>query len=113
MAEEKMNHFLISGLVAARDKQPYVQLLINGEMMFQWNVTEARSIAWDMLRMCSRVEADAMIFNFFNKLGIPEQALAAFMQDFRDYRHELDMMPVDRADFNVEEEGGGRVDDGA
>jgi hypothetical protein len=108
--EPKENQFLIVGLVAVRDQQPYIQLLINGEMMFQWHVTEARSIAWDILRMASRTEADAMIVKFFGHLEFPNSALAALMHEFRDYRHKLDMIEVDRGDFNPPEEGGGRVE---
>lgn len=106
----KLNEFLISGVVAVRDEQPYIQLLINGEMMFQWNITEARGIAWDIIRMCSRTEADAMIVKFFGHMDFPNGALAAIMHEFRDYRHKLDMMEVDHGDYNPPEEGGGRVE---
>jgi hypothetical protein len=102
MSEAKENHFLISGVVAIRNLQPYIQLLINGELMFQWHITEARSIAWDILRMCSRTEADAMIVKFFGKMDFPDGALAALMQEFRDYRHELDMIDVDKSDYDPE-----------
>jgi hypothetical protein len=103
-------HFLVNGIVAVRDGQPYIQIIMGEGVMSQWNVTEARSFAWDIIRMCSRTEADAMILKFFNNLDIPKEAAAGFMQEFRDYRHELDRLEVDRGDARPPEEGGGRVE---
>lgn len=45
-----------------------------------------------------------------HKMEFPDGALAALMQEFRNYRHELDMIKVDSGDYKPPEEGGGRVE---
>jgi hypothetical protein len=84
----------VNGIVAVRDNQPYIQLSTSRGMMTQWNVTEARKIADDILRMCARCEADAMLIKFFTKAEFPAEAAVALMHEFREYRHELDMIAV-------------------
>jgi hypothetical protein len=86
--------FWVNGIVAARNGQPYIQLSTSNGLLMQLTIAEARKIAQDIVTMCSRTEADAMIFHFFGKLELPNAALAAMMQEFRDFRHELDMQPV-------------------
>jgi len=88
----------VSGLVAARDHQPYIQLMTSNGIMTQWNVAEARKIANDIVTMCSRCEADAMLVKFFGKMEFPDGALAALMHEFREYRHSLDMVKVEGKD---------------
>lgn len=88
----------INGIVAARDQKPYIQLTTTNGIMSQWNVTEARKIAHDILIMCSRTEADAMLIKFFGKMEFPPGAAFELMKEFRDYRHELDMMHVEGKD---------------
>jgi hypothetical protein len=85
----------VNGLVAARNGQPYVQLLTTNGIMTQWTVGEARKIANDIVTMASRVEADAIIVKFFGHMEFPNGALAALMQEFRDFRHHLDMETVE------------------
>jgi hypothetical protein len=85
----------VNGVVAARNCQPYVQLLTSNGIMTQWTIAEARKIANDIVTMASRTEADAMIIKFFNKADFPSGAAAALMQEFREFRHELDMEPVE------------------
>lgn len=92
----------ISGLVAARDQQPYIQLTTSNGIMSQWSVTEARKIAHDILIMCSRTEADAMLIKFFGKMDFPDGATVGLMKEFRDYRHELDMQHVEGKDSDPE-----------
>lgn len=78
-----MADFWVNGIVSQRDKQPYLQLSNEKGMIAQLTMRQARQIAMDMLVMCSRTEADAMLVKFFNKK-------VALMQEFRDYRAELD-----------------------
>jgi hypothetical protein len=59
-------------------------------MICQLSMAEARNVANDILSLCARTECDAMIFKFFNKMEFPEAAAGALMQDFRDFRAELD-----------------------
>lgn len=92
----------INGIVAARDQQPYIQLTTSNGIMSQWNVTEARKIANDILVMCSRTEADAMLIKFFGKMDFPPGAAFELMKEFRDYRHELDMIEVEGKDQTEE-----------
>lgn len=88
----------VNGIVAVRDNQPYVQLLTSNGIMTQWNVTEARKVANDIILMCSRVEADAMLVKFFGKMDFPDGAVVALMHEFREYRHSLDMLHVESKD---------------
>ena len=88
----------VNGIVSARNKRPYIQLSTTDGINMQLSMAEARKIAYDMLTMCSRTEADAMIIKFFDKKEFPEGAAAAVMMDFRDYRHELDMEQVESSD---------------
>jgi hypothetical protein len=85
----------INGIVAARNQQPYIELMTSNGIRVQWNVTEARKIANDIVTMCSRTEADAMLIKFFGKQEFPAGAAFALMAEFREYRHELDSIPVE------------------
>jgi hypothetical protein len=64
----------VNGIVAARNKEPYVQLTKDGQVVLQTTVSEARKIASDILLAASRAEADAMIIRFFADRELPEQA---------------------------------------
>lgn len=81
----------INGIVAARNKEPYVQLRIDDKVVAQLSMSEARKIASDLYLAASRVEADAMLLRFFDMREFPEGAGAALMMDFRDYRLGLDL----------------------
>jgi len=85
-----MASIMVNGIVAARDKQPYLQLSNEDGMIAQLSMAQARNIAHDILVMCSRTEADAMILKFFTKAEFPENAAGALMVDFRDFRAQLD-----------------------
>jgi hypothetical protein len=87
---EKSSHFWVNGIVAMRDKMPYVQLSNENGMMVQFSVPEARQVAMDILQMSARTEADAMVLKFFDKAQFPPGAGAALMDDFRNFRAELD-----------------------
>jgi hypothetical protein len=82
--------FWVNGIVAVRDGIPYIQLSNEKGMIAQLTMSQARQVANDIVIMCSRSEADAMIFKFFNKFELPEQAAGLLMQEFRDFRFELD-----------------------
>lgn len=91
-----MGAFWVNGIVAQRDKQPYIQLSNEKGMICQLSMGEARNVAHDILTMCARTEADAMVLKFFDKSQFPEAAGAAIMTEFRDFRAELDQQVVDR-----------------
>jgi hypothetical protein len=83
---KKMNDLVVDGIVARRNKEPYVRLLIDGQPVAQLDMAQARKIALDILEMAYRTEADAMIHRFFAKQNFPDTAGAALMQEFREYR---------------------------
>jgi hypothetical protein len=85
-----MPSILVSGIVSHRDRRPYLHLSNENGMLAQLSMAEAKNIAIDILQMCARTEADAMILKFFDKAEFPEGAAAALMMDFRDFRAELD-----------------------
>jgi len=82
--------FWVNGIVSHRDKQPYIQLSNEKGMIGQFSMSEARQVAHDILTMCARTEADAMIHQFFSEKGFPDGAGAAIMTDFREFRAKLD-----------------------
>lgn len=92
-----MAAFRMDGIVAARDKQPYLQLSSKDRIVCRFSMAQARKIAHDMLVMASRTEADAMILKFFDKATFPPEAGPAPMTDFRDYRAELDQEKFESA----------------
>lgn len=87
-------HIFVDGIVSARDKEPYVRLMVNGEKA-QLSVAEARKIAGDLLAIGARTEADAMLLRFFSDNQFPEGAAAALMVDFRYFRQMQDEKPVE------------------
>jgi hypothetical protein len=90
-----MSNILVNGIVSHRDKQPYIQLDIDGHMV-QMSMAEARNIARDIEVMCARTEADAMIHKFFADQQFPEGANAAVMVAFREFRNKLDGEAVEK-----------------
>ncbi len=91
-----MGDVWVNGIVAVRDKMPYVQLSNEKGMIAQLSIAEARSVAMDILQMAARTEADAMIHRFFDKEGFPPGANSAIMLEFRDFRAALDQEEVER-----------------
>jgi len=85
----------VEGLVAQRDKQPYIKLFKDGSPIAQMSMAQARNFAHDILTMCARTEADAMIHQFFADRQLPEGAAAALMLDFRNFRVALDSEVVE------------------
>jgi hypothetical protein len=96
----------IEGIVAARDKKPYVVMYFNGQRA-QLSIADARNVAMDLLQMSSRTEADAMILKFFEQAQFPTGAAAAIMKDFRDFRLELDAERIET--YTSEPTEGGQV----
>jgi hypothetical protein len=92
-----MAHVLVGGIVARRNDQPYIQLDVDGHIV-QMSMAEARNVARDIECMCARTEADAMIHRFFAKQGFPEQAGAALMMEFRNFRAALDAESVETSE---------------
>lgn len=91
-----MPNFWVNGIVAVRDKKPYIQLSNEKGMIAQLSMSEARQVAMDILQMSARTEADAMIHNFFAAEGFPIEASGALMVKFRDFRAELDAEAAER-----------------
>ena len=102
--------FWVNGIVAIRDKQPYVQLSNEKGMIAQLTMAEVRTIAMDMLAMAARTEADAIILKFFERSEFPPEAGVHLMQMFRDFRSELDAEKVERSEGDGESRIGG-IDD--
>lgn len=90
--------FWVNGIVAVRDGNPYIQLSNEKGMLGQLTMSQARQVAADILNMCARTEADAMIHKFFAKLDFPKEAGAAIMQEFRNFRFELDQDKAERSE---------------
>lgn len=88
-------HVFVEGIVAQRDKQPYVCLIVNGEKA-QLSVAEAHKIAVDLLKMAARTEADAMVLHWFSDQQFPMEAAARIMQEFRYFRETQDRKPVEQ-----------------
>jgi hypothetical protein len=95
-----MSNFRVDGIVARRDKQPYVRFLLEGKPVAQLDMAQARNVAMDILQMCSRAEADAMIYKFFDKSEYPAGAAAALMMEFRKFRAGLDAAPIETSSTN-------------
>ena len=91
---ERTESISVEGIVAVRDNNPYVLIIkhVDGkdEKIAQLSMAEARSFANDILLMCSRTEADAMIHKFFNDKELPLHAATMIMHEFREFRMELD-----------------------
>jgi hypothetical protein len=87
----KAEHFFVNGIVAQRDNQPYIQLSTEHGLITQLTMSQARQIAMDILVQASRTEMDAMFHDFMRgQLRGSEEASAAAMQWFRNYRAGLD-----------------------
>jgi hypothetical protein len=95
MNNEPTSVLTVDGIVAMRDKQPYVRLLADGKPVAQLSMAEARKVAADIVQMAARTEADAMIHAFFEREGLPPQAGAALMFEFRNFRRALDEEAVE------------------
>jgi len=112
MSEVKATVIGIEGIVAARNAEPYLILLINGNRVAQMSMADARNVARDIERMCSRTEADAMIFRFFgpgSDLDVPPAAMNALMLGFREFRSRLDAEEVVQTEHTPsgDDQGGG------
>lgn len=83
----------VEGIVSARDQKPYVVIFFNGQRA-QLTMADARNLAGDIVQMCARTEADAMIFKFFFEQQLPQAAATMLMKEFRDYRAKLDDEPI-------------------
>ena len=90
-----MSSIWVNGIVAVRDKMPYIQLSNEKGIIAQLSMSETRQIALDMLLMAARTEADSLLHHFCAKLGHPEMS-GALMVDFRDFRAKLDAENAER-----------------
>lgn len=92
----KKSGVAVEGIVAARDKQPYIKLFKDKSPIAQMSMAQARNFAHDILTMCARTEADAMIHKFFESEGFPVEAAGHLMLDFRNFRVSLDQEEVEK-----------------
>ena len=99
-------HVYVDGIVAARNKEPFVRIIVNGEQA-QLTIAEAHKIATDMLKVAARTEADAMVLRFFSDNQFPPGAGAAIMQEFRYFRQRQDDKEVES--MTVDPESGERI----
>jgi hypothetical protein len=90
-----MADFWVNGIVAQRDKQPYVQLSNERGMIAQLSMAQARNIAMDILNMAARTEMDAMLLRFCDEELEHEEVGAKMMVLFREYRMKLDQEKVE------------------
>jgi hypothetical protein len=90
MSEPRHAEFWVNGIVSHRDNKPYIQLSNEKGIFTQLTMKQARAIAHDILVMCSRTEADAMVLKFFHDTGLPAEGAAAMMVAFREFRAALD-----------------------
>ena len=93
----------VEGIVAVRDKQPYVVVRID-DARAQLSVATARHIANDILLQATRMEADAMLVKFFIEQKLPQAPLMHLLKEFREFRLALDAEPVEG--FHSEPTGG-------
>ena len=98
MSERVSTGLLVDGVVDSRDKQPYVQLSNENGIVCQMSMAQARDVAMNILQMCARTEADAMLLKFFEKCELPENAAASMLIEFREFRYALDQEQIDRLD---------------
>lgn len=95
--EMKTVGIIVNGVVARRDMQPYIQLMnAEGRTLGQLTMAMARAVAADIVQMCARTEADAMILKFFMAHDLPEEAAGALLVQFRDFRLALDQEKLER-----------------
>ena len=89
------DHFFVNGIVAQRDNMPYVQLSTERGIVAQLTMAQARQVAADILQMSARTEADALLLRFCEAKDL-QRLGAALMDDFRDFRAELDKDDAER-----------------
>lgn len=98
----------LAGIVARATGEPCVHLKIDGKLIAQLTVTEARSIGSDLMLCASRAEADAMLVRFWkSELGnndLSEKALYSLLIQFRDFRLGLDLAKPDTSYDPITEE---------
>lgn len=85
-----MANFWVNGIVAVRDKKPYIQLSNEKGLLGQLSMSEARQVAMDILVMASRTEADAMFWQWAEENNLGDKAGESFIVSFRDFRAKLD-----------------------
>jgi hypothetical protein len=94
---ESSKGIVVNGIVSKRDMQPYLQLMDeNGVIFAQLTMAQVQSITLDMQVMAARTEADAMIYQFFDKQEYPRDAASALIVSFRDFRRDYDAERVER-----------------
>jgi flagellar biosynthesis regulator FlbT len=96
VSDEPAEHFWVNGVVAVRDKMPYIEFSNENGMIAQLTIAQAQQVARDILVMAARTEMDAMVLKFFDKQEFPEGAGAALMTELREFRAAQDAEEVVR-----------------
>lgn len=90
-----MPEIIVGGIVNS-EKEPSIQIDVDGHLV-QLSMKQARLIANDILIMCSRTEADALVIKFFvERLGAKPESAASALLLFREFRAQLDDEEVTR-----------------
>ena len=99
----KVRSIVVNGLVAKRDKEPYIQLMDDqGTIFAQLTIRMAQSIAMDMLVMAARTEMDAAMYKFASEMGMDSELASRLIVSMRDYRHKLDQEKLERRETDPE-----------
>jgi hypothetical protein len=93
-----MSAFWVNGIVAMRDKHPYIQLSNTEGIICQLSLPEARQIAMDIISMAARTEMDAMLVNYCAEHGSAPNLASAMLVSFRDFRVKLDAEKAERTE---------------
>ena len=90
MSDDKKKMILVSSLISHRDHGPRIDITV-GEIRVQLSAMEARDLINNLTQCVAAAESDAFIFNFLReKLDQPIEISARLIQEFRDYRDELE-----------------------
>jgi hypothetical protein len=85
-----MPNFWVNGIVSHSDGQPKIQLSNEEGIFAQLSMGEARAVANNIMLMCARTEADALLVAFCRKMEFPDEGAMVLMREFRDFRAAID-----------------------
>jgi hypothetical protein len=90
MSDGERKTILVSSLVSHRNQGPRVDITVD-EIHVQLTAQEARDLVGNILQCVAAAESDAFIYHFITgKLGQAPHIGAQMIQEFRDYRAELE-----------------------
>lgn len=88
MTEDKPVVFNVTSNFGHRTQQPFVMVAVNGsDFMAQMSPAEARDLAMNLLMCADASEGDAFLITFLRqRVGADNEAVAAILQEFREWR---------------------------